>query len=179
MVPLDAELLDKASHAGRRLKDAEREALLARADYHSAIRRLHLAGGSLREIAQELGVSHQRIQQIVADAGGTWWGRIWRTRTAKRDALCTFCERPPSEVAKLIAGPNVFICDECVADAEQVTAGQSGRRALARAPDGARMACSFCGKRQGDDRTIVSAGPARVCSECLRLCRDILASQAP
>lgn len=28
---------------------------------------------------------------------------------------CTFCGKKAMEVAKLIAGPNVYICDECVA----------------------------------------------------------------
>jgi ClpX C4-type zinc finger len=31
-----------------------------------------------------------------------------------RDAACSFCLKPPSEVAKMVAGPGVFICNECV-----------------------------------------------------------------
>jgi hypothetical protein len=27
---------------------------------------------------------------------------------------CSFCRKPPSAVAKLVAGPGVFICNECV-----------------------------------------------------------------
>ena len=30
---------------------------------------------------------------------------------------CSFCDRPRREVAKLISGPRVFICDSCVAEA--------------------------------------------------------------
>lgn len=34
----------------------------------------------------------------------------------RKDALkCSFCGKPESEVEKLIAGPAVFICGECVA----------------------------------------------------------------
>ena len=66
---LDTQLLNQAKSDGERLAAAEREALLARADYHIAVRRLHLGGGSLREVAQALGVSHQRVQQIVSVAG--------------------------------------------------------------------------------------------------------------
>jgi hypothetical protein len=29
--------------------------------------------------------------------------------------VCSFCLKPTSEVAKMVAGPGVFICDECVA----------------------------------------------------------------
>jgi hypothetical protein len=31
--------------------------------------------------------------------------------------VCSFCDRPRHEVAKLISGPRVFICDSCVAEA--------------------------------------------------------------
>src|SRR5262249_27605799 len=133
---LDSQLLDKARAAGAALGESERQALLARAEYHTAIRRLHLGGASLREIAQAVALSHQRVQQIGDGAGGTWWQRVWRTRTARRDAVCTACGRPPSEVGKLIAGPNVFICDACVAAAEK------GR------PSARRASCSFCGKKE-------------------------------
>jgi predicted transcriptional regulator len=44
-----------------RLDEAEK----ARAAYHSAIRGVHDSGIPLREIAEELGLSHQRIHQIV------------------------------------------------------------------------------------------------------------------
>ena len=98
---LNQELLDRARQTGTGLADADRQAILARAEYHSAIRRLHLAGGSLREIAAALSLSHQRIQQIVDGSGGSWWRRAWRTRGTTRDAVCTWCGRPPSEVDKL------------------------------------------------------------------------------
>src|SRR5438067_11516290 len=111
---LDDQMLKIAQREAARFAESEREALLARADYHTAIRRLHLAGGSLREIADALSLSHQRVQQIVEGAGGSWWTRVWRTRNVTADLVCTWCDRPQSEVSKLIAGPNVFICESCI-----------------------------------------------------------------
>ena len=76
-MPLHQELLDDARTAEARLIDAERAADVARADFHHAVRRLQLSGGSLREIAEALGLSHQRVHQIVEGAGGvmtTWDG---------------------------------------------------------------------------------------------------------
>src|SRR3712207_3286914 len=122
---LNPELLAKARNLGAALTDAERRALLARTDYNAAVRRLHLAGASLREIAEALSLSHQRVQQIVNGAGRTWWNRVWRTRRVTPDAICTWCGRPPGEVAKLIAGPRVYMCDACVSSAEEVAAGRS------------------------------------------------------
>jgi hypothetical protein len=168
-VVMDRELLDKAKAAGSELAEAERQALLTRAEYHTAIRRLHLAGGSLREIAEALSLSHQRVQQIVDDAGGSWWSRVWRMRNVTRDAVCTWCSRPPSEVAKLVAGPNVYICDACVAEAE--------RAMKTRGTAGASHRCSFCYKRGNAKRSIV-VGPANVCGDCLRMCREIMESRS-
>ncbi len=175
---LDPELLGRAKTAGADVEQAERQALLSRAEYHTAIRRLHLAGATLREIAEALGLSHQRVQQIVQSAGGTWWGRLWRNRRVGRDATCTWCGRPPSEVSKLIAGPNVYICDACVESAERAAAGRAAAGPFAGLEKGRLARCAFCAKRHGQDRRIVTASAANICSNCLRACRDILDASA-
>jgi hypothetical protein len=172
---VNEDLLEKARGAGARMDAAERDVLLARAEYHSAVRRLHLAGASLREIAQALALSHQRVQQIVSGAGGSWWRRAWRTRNMSADAVCTWCGRPPSEVSKLVAGPHVFICDACTA-AAHVTA--SGARSVAPF-DGTRTKglaarCSFCGKGPARGRPLVTAPQGRICADCLRVSCEIL-----
>ena len=165
---LSQELLDVARKTGTRLAEAEQAALLARAEYHTAVRRLHLAGASLREIAEALALSHQRVHQIVDASGGSWWRTAWRTRGTKRDAICTWCGRPPSEVEKLVAGPNVYICDGCVREVE---------RALRKSDDRAasRVArCSFCRRFAGAKRKVVIGRHANVCAECLQMCRDFM-----
>lgn len=171
---MDEQLLNQARAAGARLADAEREALLTRADYHTAIRRLHLAGASLREIARALSLSHQRVQQVVSAAGGSWW-QVWRRRGATPDAACSWCNRPPSEVAKLIAGPKVYICDACVEAAEEAIRN-GGPDVASGAAAGGRYRCDFCRKRSSDSRPIV-VGPPHVCGECLRTCSEILDSR--
>jgi hypothetical protein len=170
------ELLERARTARAALDEAERGALLARAEYHTAIRRLHLAGGSVREVAQALALSHQRVQQIVQGAGGTWWRRMWRTRAARPDAVCTWCGRPPSEVEKLVAGPQVYICDACIAQAEAAddSGESSGPFSLRRGPT--RRRCAFCGKTSGKDRPLLAAAPGAVCEACLGMCRQIIDS---
>jgi hypothetical protein len=52
-------------------------------DYQHAIKKLHAAGGSLREIADALELSHQRVHQIVEGPAGPpggppWAGRRWK-----------------------------------------------------------------------------------------------------
>jgi hypothetical protein len=174
---LDEPLLKKAQTLAAHVAEAERQAQVSRAEYHDAIRRLHLGGGSLREIAQALGLSHQRVQQMVSSAGGTWWQRVWHSRSLKRDTICTFCRRPPSEVARLIAGPNVYICDACVARAEKVAGEGSSRDGMAPARS-VTARCSFCRRRRRAERLLIAAPAATICSECLRLCRQILDDRA-
>ncbi len=186
---LNPELLDKARTAAARMEEAEHQALLSRADYHAAIRRLHLGGGSLREIADALSLSHQRVQQIVRDAGGTWWSRAWRTRSHPLEAICTWCGRSPSEVSKLIAGPQVYICDACVEAAERTAQGgtangpftgttkpaiKDGPGVRARFVARVTRRCAFCGKHPGAGRSVVTGAEGNVCTECLRVCREIL-----
>src|SRR4051794_17484388 len=68
MMTLDEQLLSEAKTVRERLLDLQHEVDVARVDYQHVIRRLHAAGGSMREIAESLSLSHQRVHQIV-DAG--------------------------------------------------------------------------------------------------------------
>ncbi len=179
-MPLDPTLLGKARRAEAAVADRERALADARADYHSAVKRLHLAGAPLREIAAALGLSHQRVHQMVRDTGGAWphllgllSGPLRRSRLR-----CSFCRLPAQEVRNLIAGPRVHICDRCVALGRQVAdsgrdAAEEGRSLtlLARAT-GRR--CSFCGKLAKGGRRIVAGAGARICGDCLDYCDHIV-----
>ena len=44
----------------------------------------------------------------------------------KRRLACSFCGRDNADVAKLVAGPRVYICDRCVAIASRLMEGPSG-----------------------------------------------------
>jgi hypothetical protein len=178
-MPLDRNLLEKVTAASAALEEAERQVLVSRGEYHTAIRRLHLSGAPLREIAEAVSLSHQRVQQIVTASGGSWWRRAWSSRNAKRAAVCTWCGRPPSEVSKLVAGPNVFICDRCLENAERAlkrVAGVSGD--LRRARDGARDPCTFCSRRNTATRAVVTGPVANICSDCMRISRDFMSAPA-
>ncbi len=74
---LDETLLREAKAARERLLEARHEVEQARVDYDHALRRLHAAGASLREIAQSLGLSPRRLYQVVEGEhlpGGPPWG---------------------------------------------------------------------------------------------------------
>ncbi len=65
---LDTELLEQARAARDQLLNLQHDADTAKVDYHHLIRVLHASGASMREIAEALGLSHQRVHQIVDGA---------------------------------------------------------------------------------------------------------------
>ena len=69
-MPLNPDLLRQATEARDRLVEVQRDVEQTRSDYHYLIRRLHAEGGTLREIAEALGLSHQRVHQIVETPAG-------------------------------------------------------------------------------------------------------------
>ena len=72
-------------------------------------------------------------------------------------------------MAKLVAGPNIYICDGCVRDAERPLKKGEGSRI------GGRMArCSFCRRFAGAQRKVVTGPHANVCADCLQICHDIM-----
>jgi ribosomal protein L24E len=174
---VDPDLLNEAKIAEADLIEAEHAAGVARAEFHRNVRRLHLAGASLREIATALGLSHQRVHQIVEAAGGS---RRWRKGTkTPRPGPCSFCGRTAEQVKTLIAGPGVYICDRCIPVASQAIAADEPSRppAAAITPVAAEALtekCSFCGKRRHQVAGLAAAHDARICTACLELCREIL-----
>ena len=187
---MDDTLLAEARQAQERLIDAERDADVARAEFHRAVRRLHLHGASLRELASGLGLSHQRVHQIVEAAGGSRrWLRRDRVRPDPMLLVCTFCGKDQKQVKKLIAGPSVYICDGCVGLAKVVLSdGQPVTTEIAELTAGPedepRTQCSFCGKRRDQVAGLVMSTaqtgrnhPATTCNECLDLCTEIVTEE--
>jgi hypothetical protein len=167
---MDEDLLAEARRTQERLIDAERDADVARADFHRAVRRLHLHGASLRELAGALSLSHQRVHQIVESAGGS---RRWlrQREPSQREPghcdvpagapkpACTFCGQGQAQGGRIIPGHNVRICAACVALAQDAINSRPapggpflpvifmpGRGQPDCEPQ-IRLACSFCGKQ--------------------------------
>ncbi len=160
-MPVDQNLLSEATAAAGRVTELEDQLEGAKADYRRTVRRLHLAGASMREVAEALGISHQRIHQIIEDGGVRRWRRR-RRQEPSTQRVCSFCGSPQQQVRKLVAGPGVYICDPCILAAVGVTV--SGRPAkdptLQSVPTSSQLVCSFCGKERIQLQALVSA-PAR------------------
>jgi hypothetical protein len=170
---IDEGLLRQARESGARMADAAHQAELAKADYHHAVRRLHFAGASMREIADALEISHQRVHQIIEATGGT--GGWKSTKQAGADMACSFCGRAKDNVAKLIAGPGIFICGECVEAAHRAPTETPLVRFDLMAKT-SEWKCSFCGKKSSKVDTLAAGPGLCICNECLVVCDEVLAA---
>ncbi len=172
MAPLDELLFAQALEAQAAQAHALAQAELARVRFQDSLRELHRSGASMREMAKAFGLSHQRVHQLVGCA----------------NAGCSFCGTPRARAKSLVAGPGVWICDGCVDLATGVVAGEASalrRWATLEAPPARRSAkwrsreqCSFCGKKPDQVAGLAEGGTRRICTECLALCRQIVADEA-
>jgi DNA-directed RNA polymerase subunit RPC12/RpoP len=80
---------------------------------------------------------------------------------------CSFCSKKQDDVAKLIAGPGVYICDLCVKSFNVHIADPEYQGAQG-------VKCSFCGNKAAVVKKIVDGPKVRICDECLDLCNEIL-----
>jgi ATP-dependent Clp protease ATP-binding subunit ClpX len=48
--------------------------------------------------------------------------------TNEPECSCSFCGKNQNEVQKLIAGPNVFICDECIELCNEIVQDEEGNQ---------------------------------------------------
>jgi ribosomal protein S14 len=189
-MPVDRDLLATARGERDRLIELQHECELAQVGYQHAVRRLHASGASLREIADALGVSYQRVHQIVDLSTGK--GALKQSRI---HSACSFCGRDGAHARLVVAGPGIFICDGCVDLAAEVLrdgeARSSDRTSLVcvAAADG-RARCGFCGRRRADAHAIAEAPTrphagklrgrrpgVRICAACVELCQEIVAEE--
>ena len=94
------------------------------------------------------------------------------------DYHCSFCGKRRGEVRKLISGPRVFICDQCVMLCVDIL-----QKEKAAAPGGAQpdekkappnLTCTFCGKSHRAVEQLIAGPTVYICNECVGLCVDII-----
>ncbi|HUP84223.1 MAG TPA: ClpX C4-type zinc finger protein [Acidimicrobiales bacterium] len=193
---LDEDVLRDVEAARERLEHLEDAAYEARAAFQQAIRRLHATGGSLREIATALGMSHQRVHQIIGTEGIVEVEPSAVTDvsalppsststsvavTAAEDA-CSFCGAPRRELDKLLAGPGpVFICGGCVG-AANLAVQHRRAKGMRTVPVDDDATCSFCTNASAVGGVMAEADPAgapRICARCTETCRRLMTGDDP
>lgn len=164
---LDPFLLATARAAARTLQDAERAIEPLRQDYRACIRALNADGASLREIATVLGLSHQRVHQLVQ-------------REARPKAKIVQPETPSVAVA---AAPTCALCGVAVVEGDGsppicAACRKAGRilmtgetpkddRGLRLARRHQRPHCLGCGRMPGAGEVFLAGVEGAVCPDCL------------
>ncbi len=69
-------------------------------------------GSRARRVLSHLGVSIAAMKKDLDGYVGP--GKQRRRKRGKADLACSFCGKSQEQVKKLIAGPGVYICDECI-----------------------------------------------------------------
>ncbi|KRR26379.1 hypothetical protein CQ14_02455 [Bradyrhizobium lablabi] len=72
---------------------------------------------SLELIAKAFGYDNWNILSAKIDTArppSGWPGRLQNPASQAKLLYCSFCGKNQNEVTKLVAGPAVFICDECI-----------------------------------------------------------------
>ena len=97
------------------------------------------------------------------------------------DFRCSFCNKVSTDVRKLIAGPTVFICNECVDVCVEIMADdrrfESAQRSQTVSPPLAQdqVACSLCGKSGMRDEMLTIDNRWFLCGACADAVDDALA----
>jgi hypothetical protein len=105
---------------------------------------------------------------------------------------CSFCSKAANDVRKLIAGPTVFICDECVELCVDIIADDFGKSRLASysaeeqkrsdhmvAALGRAVACSLCGRPASANEVLAIGDRGVLCGECADAIEDALGGGTP
>ncbi|PNE10303.1 MAG: hypothetical protein CR217_15040 [Beijerinckiaceae bacterium] len=93
---------------------------------------------------------------------------------SKNTFYCSFCGKSQHEVRKLIAGPTVFICDECVELCMDIFR-EENKSSLVNSRDSKnKVYCSFCGKSQHEARKLIVGPTVFICDGCVETCMDIV-----
>jgi ClpX C4-type zinc finger/Clp amino terminal domain, pathogenicity island component len=69
-------------------------------------------GSRARRVLSHLGVSTAAVKRELDGYVGP--GKQRRRKRGKADLACSFCGKSQTQVKKLIGGPGVYICDECI-----------------------------------------------------------------
>jgi hypothetical protein len=150
MTPRSKKALDLA------VKEAKADRSLHAGTEHLLLALTRVADGLAAEVLREVGLDEPALRQ----------------RLARATCRCSFCEREGIDVANLVAGPGVFICERCVDEAGDITGGGAASGPLKAAAD-KRAACSFCGKSSPEVAQLVAGPHALICDQCVTLCREI------
>lgn len=125
------------------------------------------------EIARELLQIGTALEETLRKAlGSEWEAHVPKFDDAAKPIVCSFCGKDPSDVRKLLAGPSVHICDECVGLCQSILAEEtedSGKpeSASIKSRGQENRLCGICMEPRETDELIFLPHAAYLCAGCL------------
>jgi ClpX C4-type zinc finger len=122
------------------------------------------------EIARELQQIGTALEETLTKAiGDDWDAHIPKFDDAVKAASCSFCAKSRAEVRKLVAGPAVHICDECVELCKSILAEDldAGHKSKAKPQAQENRLCGICMEERESDELIFLPHAAYMCASCL------------
>jgi ClpX C4-type zinc finger len=119
------------------------------------------------EIARQLLHIGAVLEETLKKAyGDSWEQQIPQFTEEEPESSCAFCAKGQHEVRRLIAGPTVQICDECVELCSGILADESeNNKAVPRRKQ--ERLCGICMESRDADELIFLPHAAYMCPGCL------------
>jgi len=125
------------------------------------------------EIARELLQIGTALEETLKRAlGADWDTHVPKFNDDANAAACSFCGKNQREVRKLIAGPSMHICDQCVELCKNILAEEAGDAEGSETKSGRADAkknglCGICMEEREIDELIFLPHAAYMCAGCL------------
>lgn len=132
------------------------------------------------EIARQLFQIGSSLEETLKRAfGDKWESQVPQFAEEHKLLTCSFCGKNQNEVGKLIAGPSVQICNECVRVCDEILTkekvAESETKLKATAGAAEERLCGICMEARETDELIFLPHAAYMCAGCLediQLVRD-------
>ena len=119
------------------------------------------------EIARQLVHIGTALEETLKKAfGDSWEQQIPQFVDKQAESSCSFCGKAEHEVPRLIAGPAVQICNECVELCSGIIADEPERKAAVSLHKQERL-CGICMEARDPDELIFLPHAAYMCPGCL------------
>jgi hypothetical protein len=124
------------------------------------------------ELARELLQIGTALEETLKRAiGDDWDAHVPKFADDAKHAACSFCGKSQNEVRKLVAGPAVHICDECINLCKSILVEDldSGERSAVKSAATTRehRLCGICMEERESDELIFLPHAAYMCAGCL------------
>jgi ClpX C4-type zinc finger len=121
------------------------------------------------EIGRQLLHIGTALEETLRKAFGEEWERhIPKYSEEPKAVSCSFCSKEQNEVRKIIAGPAVHICDECVDLCGAILANENIHETDKPMPDStSERLCGICMQPRESDELVFLPHAAYMCAGCL------------